>query len=262
MKKLSYLLLILILCSFQMSYAQEITGIATYKSFLKFDLKVDSTKVNSEMHQRLEQMIKAHSRKEYELHFTINESVFKEKEKLETPGNNMFPGAQVSTSGGYGSFYINKKENRFVNQVDLYGKLFLVSDTLQKQEWKLEKETKNIGDYICFKATRSRIGKDLNGKEIEKEVTAWYTPQIPVDFGPMTHGGLPGLILEIQDGDFTYLCNQIVLNPKSGVSISPAKKGEVVSQQEYDEIRLKKSKEMQEGTSFPGENIINIRIGG
>ena len=36
-------------------------------------------------------------------------------------------------------------------------------------------------------------------------MTAWFTPEIPVSTGPAMYGGLPGLILEISDGNRTML---------------------------------------------------------
>lgn len=55
-------------------------------------------------------------------------------------------------------------------------------------------------------------------------MTAWYTPEIPVNQGPENYWGLPGLILEINDGTTTILCSKIVLNAKEKVEIKPSKK--------------------------------------
>lgn len=260
----NYFLSIFICCLlFKISYSQEITGIASYKSFAKFDLKLDSTKVNSEMQKQITQLVNQQTQKEYELRFNNFESVFKEKEILETPGYSLFPGATVTISGGFGALYENLKENRTTDQKDLYGKLFLVKDTLKKQDWKLEKETKNIGEYTCFKATRTRISENAStGEKKEIPIVAWYTPQIPIAFGPLGFGGLPGLILEITDGDLSYLCNQIILNPKNGVDVAEPSKGKKVSREEYEKIETKKTKEIQERSDFPGNKSIEIRVGG
>ena len=51
-------------------------------------------------------------------------------------------------------------------------------------------------------------------------ITVWYTPQIPVNTGPGNYQGLPGLILEVNDGTETVICSKIVLNPKDEVNIS------------------------------------------
>jgi GLPGLI family protein len=56
----------------------------------------------------------------------------------------------------------------------------------------------------------------MDNLEMPKDVTitAWYTPEIPVNQGPENYWGLPGLILEINDGKTVILCSKIVLNPK------------------------------------------------
>lgn len=57
-------------------------------------------------------------------------------------------------------------------------------------DWKLEPETKEIGNFKAHKAT---------GKFRGRTYTAWYTLQIPLPYGPWKLQGLPGLILEAQD---------------------------------------------------------------
>ena len=64
------------------------------------------------------------------------------------------------------STYKNSKENRFTNQSDLYGKIFLIKDALKQPEWQLEKETKNIGNYTCFKATFKQMVRVSNSMTV------------------------------------------------------------------------------------------------
>jgi GLPGLI family protein len=133
-------------------------------------------------------------------------------------------------------------------------------------------ETRVIGGYNCFKATtvrpasktdfrildlrrRSCSCKPAEGEkktnfmdnlEMPKDVlTTWYTPEIPVNQGPENYWGLPGLILEINDGKTVILCSKIVLNPKEKEIKAPVK-GKVISQKEYDETVIKKMQEMRE----------------
>jgi GLPGLI family protein len=88
----------------------------------------------------------------------------------------------------------------------------------------------------------------MDGFEIPKEViiTAWYTPEIPVNQGPEGYWGLPGLILEVNDGKTIILCSKVVMNAKEKVEIKAPNKGKEVTQKEYDEIVTAKMKEMQE----------------
>ncbi|MCW5520849.1 GLPGLI family protein [Aureitalea sp. L0-47] len=78
------------------------------------------------------------------------------------------------------------------------------------------------------------------------EVTAWFTPQIPVGNGPGEYAGLPGLILELNVHRTTLLCSKIILNPKEREEIVPPSKGKGVTREEYNKIVKEKMDEMRE----------------
>jgi GLPGLI family protein len=182
--------------------------------------------------------------------------------------------------GGTGNssiYYKNIQEKRFVNQTEIMGKRFLVKDKLPEHPWKLSSETKHIGNYTCYKATYSKEveNKNITFKDgdsvesIKKETivtTAWYTPQIPVSNGPGTYQGLPGLILEINDGKKVFVCTEIILNSSEKTNILEPTKGKIVSQNKFIKIQIEKSDELME--KFKGRNGldlgngINIKIGG
>lgn len=240
------------------AFSQNLSGIATYKSFVKTDIELDSVQMSSELREQVEQILRSQTQKEYELLFTEHESLFQEKESLASPDFDR-RNVPIMRTGGVGKLYINRAENSFVNQTEILGKEFLVMDSLPNQEWRLEKETKNIGEYTCFKATRTIQTSNEESTEIEEKlITAWYTPQIPVPLGPKDYGGLPGLIIELQHKNTTYLCNQIVLNPKKAVSIQSPKKGTKVSQKEFDEILAKKTEERKE--MFPSKSGVEVKV--
>jgi GLPGLI family protein len=77
-------------------------------------------------------------------------------------------------------------------------------------------------------------------------ITAWYTPEIPVNQGPEGYWGLPGLILEVNDGKTIILCTKVVMNTKEKAEIKAPSAGKIVTQKEYDEIFTAKMKEMEE----------------
>ena len=262
--------------------AQDLKGIATYKTQRKMEVALDSTHMDDAMRSQVMAMLKKQFEKEYELEFTTSESIYKEVEKLDAPGSGVsFVQLQLVASGDAGDIlYKNLEENRFTSQNEVFSKQFLIQDPIEKREWKLEKETKNIGEYTCFKATYTRMATIVNSirssndedskepEEIEEEqtITAWYTPQIPVGNGPSRYGGLPGLILEVSDGQETILCSKIILNPKKGVSITEPKDGKKVTQDEFQAIMDKKMKEMNEryenNNGRDDGQRIEIRIGG
>lgn len=189
----------------------------------------------------------------------------------------------TSMMGGGGTQYKNVKDKQVIVDKEFFGKEFLIKDSLPVLQWKLEGETKKIGQYTCFKATavrpasdsdfrnfRFRGGKEGDKKEKEEAevkkdttssktnlmdqwempkeivITAWYSPEIPVNQGPENYWGLPGLILEVNDGKTSILCSKIVLNSKDKVEIKAPTKGKQVTQKEYDEIVKNKMEEMRE----------------
>lgn len=66
--------------------------------------------------------------------------------------------------------------------------------------WSITDESKEIGGYTCFKATRTNVRQAPNqGEKFAFPIIAWFSPEIPLPYGPKQYGGLPGLILELQD---------------------------------------------------------------
>lgn len=208
-----------------------------------------------------------------------------------------------SMTGGGGTFYKNVKEKSYVVDKEFMGKEFLVKDSLANLNWKLESETRIIGGYTCYKATavkapstsdfrnfrpkkeeekkdeeKKELGKKdavkpadekktnfLDAIELPKEITitAWYTPEIPVNQGPEGYWGLPGLILEVNDGKTIILCSKVIMNSKDKVEIKASTKGKVISQKDYDETVIKKMqeyREMNQGRGATGG--LQIRFGG
>ena len=206
--------------------------------------------------------------------FDKQASIFKEEEVLEAPGQSGF--GMWGNSFTAGPQYKNVKSQQFIQDQEFFGRQFLITDSLQKLDWKLGSETKQIGQYLCMKATatktvdgfdwrsmrrrdRSKENKETKtdstkttsvSDEIEVpktvEVTAWYTPQIPVNQGPGEYWGLPGLILEVNADRTTILCNKITLNPQQKIEIQAPDKGKVISRSDYNATVKKKMEEMRE----------------
>lgn len=67
-----------------------------------------------------------------------------------------------------------------------------IKDKLPIYDWKIFEEYKEVNGFNCKKATTTMVsyGYKLN-------ITAWFSEEIPVNDGPITFNGLPGLILEL-----------------------------------------------------------------
>ena len=63
--------------------------------------------------------------------------------------------------------------------------------------WKISSETTKIGEYKVQKAETDFAGRKW---------TAWFTTDLPYQDGPYKFGGLPGLIVKVEDdkGDYSF----------------------------------------------------------
>lgn len=274
--------------------AQDFQGLAVYESKTSTAEMMKNfggnREVTPEMKKNIEERMKKMFEKTFVLNFDRSASIYKEEEKLEAPGQGGGGGGRVMSSmmGGGGSQYKNVKDKTYSVDKEVFGKEFLIKDSLPSYKWQMTSETKKIGEYTCYKATtvvatdatdfrnfRMRDddkNKDKSKEEKEKEskvkdsidankktnfmdgveqikektITAWYAPEIPVNQGPDKYWGLPGLILEVNDGTTILLCSKIALNVKDKVEIKAPKTGKQVTQKEYDEIMVKKMEEMRE----------------
>ena len=86
------------------------------------------------------------------------------------------------------------KENVIFNSKTLL-RQYTVNDNALKFNWKIHNDERIIGKHTCRKATTEFRGR---------KYTAWFTSEIPVDYGPRKFNGLPGLILEIYDEKRIY----------------------------------------------------------
>lgn len=256
--------------------AQNFEGIATYQSARKMEgFAFKGNNMTPEMEEQMKQQMAKQFQREYELKFNLTESVWKEAESLDGGPATASAGGmviQMSTTGG-GLTYKNTSEELFMQESDVFGKPFLVKDKLEPMEWELTQETKKIGNYTAYKAIYTDIREGMtmsfNSENDENEMKttmdttrleAWYTPEIPVSQGPTTYWGLPGLIMEINDGRMSYVCTKVVLNPEDGVKIKKPSKGKEVTREELRTITDEKTQEMMEKYKNGGGEV-QIKIG-
>ena len=259
-------------------FAQDFSGRATYRTHRKSSFKLDSTTMaaNPGIQEQMETQMRKMFQKTFILDFTKSESMYKEEQELDAPkGPSSNGSVMVMSFGGGGTdvLYKNILENRMANKKELMGKVFLIKDNLVTYDWKLTGETKNIGNYTCYKAVFEKeeesieinmIDGDVKEEKVLKKRTlvAWYTPDIPISNGPRGYGGLPGLILEVNDGDLTIVCSEIVLNPKEVKEIKEPIKGKIVTRKKFGDITKEKTKEMMDRFRSRDGKGLEIRIGG
>lgn len=276
----NFVLLASLFC-FSLANAQDFHGQAVYESKT---LMSDKIQINSadgmpeDMKQKLQESMKKAFEKTFVLNFNKYESVYFQEEKLEAPKPNSSMNVVVFRGNMDGKKYKNVKEKIQIAEEDVFDKEFLIVDSLKVWNWKLESESKKIGNYTCYKAVavipvseedrkQYEESKKLKGngktqfitisEPKEQIITVWYTPEIPVSQGPDEYWGLPGLILEANNGQTIFLCSKITLNSKEKTEIKRPNKGKKVNQKEYDRIVEKQLENMKDS-----KGNINIKIGG
>jgi GLPGLI family protein len=265
--KLSSVVFLILMSFTSIDSSQDFQGQAIYSSKAKMELGSWGARMSEAQKKQIQARLKNRLEKTYILNFNKIESVFKEEEKVDA-----MSGATDSWGDNFtrGKQYKNVKENSLVQAQEFYGKKFLVKDKLAEIEWKTGSESKQIGKYMCFKATAtiptdeldwynfswgdlrnnsdssSEDGEETTEEEIETtEVEAWYTLQIPVSHGPGEFWGLPGLILEVSAGNTTMLCSKIILNPDEELELEAPDKGKEINKKDYQATIQEKMLEMR-----------------
>lgn len=232
---MKYLLTLSItLLSFSIIYAQS--GKIKYEENRQMKIELP------EGQEHLADILPNFSKSVLQLTFSSTESSFEEiTEDQEHSIENETAGGmmkiQMKRSASKANFYKNLTDNRTVEKKDLMGKYFIIEQDIEAPKWKILNEQKQILDYVCMKAS------------IETEegtTTAWFAPQLAIPNGPGKWGGLPGIILELEenDGDLAYKAIEVTMTDE----VQPKKPtdGKKVSAEEFEKIEEKKRKEMEE----------------
>ena len=242
--------------------AQNFNGKAIYVSKSKMELGNWGARLSEAQKKQVAARLKNRLEKKYILTFNKQEASFKEDVKIDA-----ISGATDSWGAYFsrGEQYKNIKDTQLIQSQEFYGKRFLVKDNLYKIDWTLGIETKQIGEYTCYKAKafvpyielnwynfswsdlRNDENTDAEKKEEENMVVveAWYTPQIPLAHGPGEFWGLPGLILEVSVNNTTLLCTEVTISKGETVQIEAPDRGTEITKEKYSKTIREKMGEMR-----------------
>ena len=119
-------------------------------------------------------------------------------------------------------------------------------EPLEEMSWEIGDSTQNILGYECVIAETDYHGRHW---------TVWFTPEIPVSFGPWKLHGLPGLILSADTGDgFDFIATGIQTSDRV---ITP-----VYGSENYSKADRKKSLADEEYYQNNKRSIISAQFGG
>lgn len=135
-------------------------------------------------------------------------------------------------------FYDRHKNSFYTNNINNDQEI-LIRLNQDNGNWELTEETKKIDKYTCLKAS-----KEINGKIY----TAWYTPEIPLPYGPIAVNGLKGLILELYTNDqsLSFVFEKLESSDKSMEGLIASYNFEKsISYDEYLELKKKRAEEFR-----------------
>lgn len=81
-------------------------------------------------------------------------------------------------------------DSRLKHYESIFFESYVYDEELPAFDWQFTDETGEVCGYKCIKATTEFRGRTWN---------AWYAEEIPISNGPLKFGGLPGLILKVED---------------------------------------------------------------
>lgn len=237
-----------------LAIAQQTQGTVKYKETVKIEIQLPP-----EMAEQMKDRIPRERSFPKELYFNKTSSFYKDAEITAEEGPGGGREWQASGAGGgmrmrmgmmrpQNRMFKNLENGTKVEQRDFMEKKFIIEGDVEKYNWKLAMEQKEIGEYLCQKATYS---------DTSMTVEVWFAPQIPVSTGPGDLGGLPGLILEASYDDGKRVIKMEEINfeePDAEVFVMP-KKGKKVTEEEFQAIRKEKMEEMRQemgGMQGPG----------
>ena len=230
MKKLYLFIFFLFLSNFCNSQIKN--GFILYGVISNTDV-LDEMNLDKNTSEMMKKTIKNSEVVEYSLNFNATESYYFANPILEDEKTTL--NGMVTIGGGKLKYYQNNSTNEYREFIDYTrtGPAILNKQTLC--EWTLTNDFKTIDGRKCLKATSPQFKK--NGEktlEHKFDIIAWYTPEIPVSYGPNGYGGLPGLILELQHPMSTFYAKKINLNLEKEPTIDKLTSMKAISEEELN----------------------------
>lgn len=166
---------------------------------------------------------------EFTLDITDNKTFYKEIPSLDIESRKNINITKMADLSNF--VFTSKKGNNFtVLKESPFIEEFLIE--LPNIIWQIEAKEKYILNMKCLKA-KGEYSVLSGDKYITSTVEAWFSPDIPLPFGPGRFSGLPGLILELKTSNhFIYTAREILYNNRK---IASPKKP-ILSEKEYLEV--------------------------
>jgi GLPGLI family protein len=190
----------LILLTLQASRAQTKEGRVVYQRKINLHMRLTD--------ESMKNMVPEFDSAKTELFFSSDESLYrniKEAEDIRDQAGEDHNGVivRMKFGGGDDQTYKNYSLEKMTQQRELGPKKYIIEDSFPHQTWKLESDTQTIQGYLCKKATTT-------GQQ-GSPIVAWYSEDLQSPSGPEVYGGLPGLILLLNNnnGEMVFLALEV-----------------------------------------------------
>jgi len=148
----------------------------------------------------------------------------------------------MSRAGATDSMYVSLQDSMLIYKKSFFGKDYRVTKPWHHIRWTLTSAQKDIGGYRCYRAIglqeETLIAKDSTGRTIYPRKTAviyaWFTPDIPLPFGPGEYFGLPGMILDAYHTRQHMRFRAEKIETDVPVEITMPKQGEIITREELN----------------------------
>lgn len=227
--------------------AQRTSGSITYEKTITFDIKAQN------MPESMAGLLPKQQKALSVLYFNRDASLYEHKENEKSEQESGYRSdnvmVQVSIKGERDKVYTDLKNKQITEQKEFMDRMFLLDIPVESHKWKFTGMQKKILDMPCLQAVT------IEGNDT---VTAWYTTAIPVNAGPQTFSGLPGMILEAHIGSSRHLVATKIEDGDDNLvkMIKAPTKGKKISKADYDKMVQQKTEELQKQYGGNGNVII------
>jgi GLPGLI family protein len=226
MKKTFFILLLVSLKVFTQKISGKVTYVVSMESYTKEkidsiakNMKTKNVKMDKWMRDIFENTPDVNAF----LEFKNTESLYFVEDKMQNDGKPTY-NVNRTSAGGDDKYYKNTKTGEYFKENSTFGELLLIE--IDTKKWEITQESKKIGNYLCYKSI------DINSTNRKMKPVVWFTPEIPVSFGPLKYNGLPGLVILVEMYKRTISVSEIILNPKDEIIINKPTKGEKITAEE------------------------------
>ncbi|MFP8895292.1 MULTISPECIES: GLPGLI family protein [Chryseobacterium] len=161
------------------------------------------------------------------LDFVDKESVFRESMDRKSDSLKMNNGSPMLSSGFENQFYIKKNlSTNKISKIITNGQFSYLLPIEETLKWKILSDRKKIGNYDSQKAVITYGNR---------EWTAWFSNDIPINDGPYIFSNLPGLIVSVADESGDYKFNLVQIK-KSANLFNVRTKPILIDWNKYDQL--------------------------